>query len=343
MELRLDSVPRTLSALGLLDLAEIVDGDLDVVQISRRNQSFRVRRTTGCGYVMKCPGSGLATAHTSSCEQAFYAFAAADPRVAALRVHLPRMVHAERGLIVTEYIAARPAARPLGGGVAAELGAALARLHAIPVDDELVTRLAPIARSTPWILQAVRPVPELLATISSANAVALGILRAEPVFEACFDELARTARHDAFVHGDIKSDNLLVREQAGAPLAIVDWELVHFGDRAWDLGCAFYDLLAPWLYGAAAATPAPGVLAGAQVAIRALWSAYLAASPSLLEPGRELLARAIRFAAARLVQGAYELDQFAYGPSRASVLHVQAAANIFADADGAARTLFGIR
>ena len=52
-------------------------------------------------------------------------------------------------------------------------------------------------------------------------------------------------RHETLIHGDIKSDNILVgaprdRHEAVPDEAvwIVDWEFVQIGDPAWDLAAA---------------------------------------------------------------------------------------------------------
>lgn len=102
-------------------------------------------------------------------------------------------------------------------GLAAELGRALARIHAVPL------------AAVPGLRQ-VDPVEELRATYDRLD-------EPLPTVEIA---LRRLDRHrpdrvaDALVHGDFRLGNLIVDETGLA--AVLDWELVHRGDPREDLG-----------------------------------------------------------------------------------------------------------
>jgi hypothetical protein len=95
---------------------------------------------------------------------------------------------------------------------------------------------------------------------------------------------------------------------------IVDWELVDWGDPAWDVatvlqGWLSYGMLAGMVTGWFEATSPSGAdyLVGARRAARSFFDAYVAASPRMhaSQPPREL-AHLQAHVAARLVVTAYE-------------------------------------
>jgi hypothetical protein len=365
MKLTLDTVLPYLVDHGLVDVAEIVDQQVSVTDASRRNCNFKVRRDNGDGYLIKQAADGALDAErTLACEAAFYRFCAEDARGEALRRVVPHLrAHVpEEALLITRFI---DGAEPLwqhcearGQGVPAEIGAllgrALAVLHTSCRAGELAAdpRLAGLPRHPPWILFAHKPGPEILGTLSGAGLQTLRILQSEGELRRHLDELRRDARCEALVHGDVKSDNVLVFHEGGETrIALVDWELVHFGDPAWDVGGAFFDLLRLWISSMplTPGTSPADLMAWARVpldrvqpAMRAFWSAYRVVSG--LAPGEApgFLARAARFCAARLVQGAYEHAQDASTLANAGVMMLQVAAHVFARPEAAARHLFDL-
>lgn len=74
------------------------------------------------------------------------------------------------------------------------------------------------------------------------------------------------ARHDSFVHGDFSPKNVLVWRDR---LVLVDYEVAHWGDPAFDLGFALTHLLAK-------AGHVPGMRGAFAAAARGFWRRYLA-------------------------------------------------------------------
>jgi aminoglycoside phosphotransferase (APT) family kinase protein len=112
-------------------------------------------------------------------------------------------------------------------GLAAQAGAILARLHAIP--GEAIPGLAqqdPIDRCH-----------EVLDRLGTAS----------PAFELVLRRLDLTRpepRPHTVVHGDFRLGNMLIDERGIA--AVLDWELVHLGDPLEDLG---YLCVPAWRFG----------------------------------------------------------------------------------------------
>jgi aminoglycoside phosphotransferase (APT) family kinase protein len=206
---------------------------------------------------------------------------------------------------------------------------------------------ASIPAERPWAFSLHQPPPEILSVLSAGNFTLLRIIRDDSELARHLDHAASSWRSECLVHGDIKSDNLLVSTKGTLQeLHLVDWELVHFGDPAWDIACAYYDFLWPWLASVAwraqpSFAPATFPIQYAQIALQAMWSAYRSTAGLNEADARIRLERAVEFCAVRMVQAAYEHAQEAASASPMSILLLQLAENVFGAPELAMRRLFG--
>ena len=114
------------------------------------------------------------------------------------------------------------------GGLAAQCGQILARLHSIPTDE------------LPG-LQTQDPVARCYAVLDA-------LPERHPAFELALRRLDLTRprpRAHTLVHGDFRMGNLLIDEHGVT--AVLDWEIVHVGDPLEDLG---YLCVPAWRFGA---------------------------------------------------------------------------------------------
>jgi hypothetical protein len=354
-----DGATDFLLARGLIDVEAIVDGALTVRSAARRNRNLRVECPGGTGYLIKQPdASAQGASQTLRIEAAFYSLCAVEPFAGSLAGILPRLAFCDPGeavLAVELYPDARPlwedfrASDPpaIPAATCRAFGRALGTLHATfrrvdPGDPAL----AWFPRVVPWALSIHRPAPEMLADITPANYRTLGVLQGLDGLGPRLDAWRKLWRAETVVHGDIKSDNVLVLPppggEAGAPggVRLVDWELAHHGDPAWDLAGALQDMLMFWTGSmpmsagltaeervARAGYPLPAV----QAALRAFWRGYRTAAAPTPDEARGLLQRAVAFSAARLIQSAYEFSQASGELWAQPVLWLQLAENLLAD------------
>lgn len=135
------------------------------------------------------------------------------------------------------------------------LGAVLATVHrALSLrqwgED---ARLASIPRSIPWAMTLHKPAIAMLAKITQADWKALWFLQNQGEIAAQLERLGGQWQPEALIHGDIRLDNILVTsptdgtDQSSIRLWIVDWEMVQFGDPAWDVAGALQDLVVHWV------------------------------------------------------------------------------------------------
>jgi len=372
MTLDLDNVVPFLIERGLVDLPAVVDEGLRIVDASRRNRNLKVLRRSGEGVILKQPHEAEPRgAETFAREAAIYRFFWRDPRGAPMRAVVPRLLGDGDGgsiaaggspptTVLTLELVARAvsfgerlgrdgADRP--GGPCDRLGRALAALHGLPPDDPAFAW----PHRRPWALDLHRPTPDALDRISGANLLLVKIVQRDVVLAAGLDRLRAEWSPRAIVHGDAKGDNVLVVDPAGedgsADVRICDWELADVGDPCWDVGTVLAELLLAWvrsmpLRAAAdpeqaiegAATPLERVKPGA----RRFWEGYAEASRGGPAACPVPLLHAVRYAAARLLQAAFEASQDDPSLSSFAVVATQLAANVMADPAAAAHLLLGL-
>jgi len=360
---------------GLVSRRSILEGDLAIIEATRRNRNLRVERNDGPGYLLKQPDEvGPPGHHTLWREAAFYDLCAQAPELAAVREAIPRLLSFDpAGPLLALQLLDRPAnlweaysalpAERFPVAVSRVVGRTLCAVHRTfrPLVAAEDPRLAFLPRDLPWVLRVHKPGPELLSSLSPANYQTLQILQTQEGLSASLDALSRLWRPGTVLHGDVKSDNVLVLAPAekgngGEPpppeVRLVDWELAQIGDPAWDLAGVLQDFVIFWVFSiplGAASEPAALDLEAARYplpllrpCLRAFWRGYRTAGELPVEESNALLDRAVRLSAARLVQSAYELAHAADELPALSVLLLQVAANLLADPETAQVELYGL-
>jgi aminoglycoside phosphotransferase (APT) family kinase protein len=291
-----------LLARGLVGRRSIVDGTLRIADATSRNRNFRVSGGTPGESLLLKQGIVADSAESLANEAALYHRLAAAG--GALAAAVPRLYGYDeaRGLLILEWIADgedlyRHHARRARCSVALAraLGRVLAALHAVAPDDE------ELRCDAPWVLSLHRPRLEALRYLSAPSIELIKAIQRDAPFAGGLDVLREGWRVEALVHRDVKWANCIVR--APTAIALVDWEMAGWGDPALDVGSAFGEFLGWQLRSGSEAGADP------EPAIAAFWRAYAAARGLRGAPADELLERAVGYAAARLVQSAYEKTQ----------------------------------
>ena len=188
--LTVDTVVPYLVKQDLVSAAAIVEGDLEVIDVARRNQNLKVVRRRGPSYVLKQPGEGEpGTTATIRLEATFYNHCQFDPDAADLRDVVPGLLGWDeaRGLLTLELIDGRPlwthyaatTAPEFPSDLAAPLGDALGTVHRVFRAQLTLSRdwMAGLHTAPPWILFVHRPTPEMFARLSPANLQVLKLLQ----------------------------------------------------------------------------------------------------------------------------------------------------------------------
>ena len=355
---------------GLVTAESVVDGDFVVVEAGRRNRNFKLIRDDSPGLFVKqvSNASDLGSVATLQREAAFYGLVRSRPAFASLARIMPKLVDYDPstcsllvelmtgGENLTEYhhrLDAFP--EHVGEMIGRALGAyhsQTGRLLSEPVDHAI------FPRQIPWILTLDPATLHPLTQFAAIGAVLVPALQQHPVLLHCVLALRYEWQFDSLIHGDMKWDNLLIKENGDAEpdFRIVDWELADLGDASWDVGAIFTAYLVYWLLTAfpapaagqqpseqVKATAAAERLGRMQPALRVFWRTYAAARALGAEAAAAYLVRCMRFCAARLVLAAFE---YLYGSPQmtpAVLTMLQVSQSIFLDPRKAAADLLGVQ
>ena len=343
--------------------ASVVDEDLRIVEASRRNRNFKVIREHGPSYLLK-QGLDANGRSTVAHESVLYKYMGTANGSEDFRPYLPGYHHydADDGVLVLELLTGAQDIREyhtrrgaFSTTIAAALGQALSSLHRLDIssltaapDNSFVGRL-------PWALALHRPGIGVFQDTTSANMQLIRIIQNTPEFSRSLDELREGWRIDSLVHNDIKWDNCLVFPRTNShrkvDLKLVDWEFARLGDSCWDAGSVFSNYLSFWLFSIPVSGEDPPdhfldlaryPLERMQPAIRSYWQAYVRGMGFNSAKSEEHLLRAVKYAAARLVQTAYEHMQHSAHLTGNIICLLQLSLNIMQRPSEAIAHLLGI-
>jgi Ser/Thr protein kinase RdoA (MazF antagonist) len=337
---------------GLINGEYVVSRNLTVTDLSRRNSVFAVAAEGGSSFIVK--------------QAAFRAYGSLSREVAAYEIlatidcppatYLPRvdMYERDQDILVIEL---RERARNLASyhdfrgrfpaRVAARIGALLSAVHS----DTRTYSGVSMSDYKPWILSIAVPDLPFFLEASSANVELMRIIQQSPELGQAIHDLGGRWSSQCLVHNDLKWDNCVVSPgQGGSHVAFVDWEFAGQGDPCWDVGTILGAYLSCWLwsipiFGNEISSSLPR-LAGAQLtsmqpAMRSFIDAYLGRMSSAVDLD-EWYSRVVGYAAARLLQSAFEDLQSSVALTPHAVCAAQLSLNMFRDPSRAGSTLLGI-
>ncbi len=201
---------------------------------------------------------------------------------------------------------------------------------------------------TPWVLSLHERAAESFESLSPANSELLRIVQKYPGFGEALDNLREAWPRDTLINGDMKFAHCIL---LGGQLNFIDWEMADFGDPYWDAGAILKEYVHAWIR---SMPSAPGMsieegveqarypLATIQPAIRAFWHSYSARMQIDESTAEETLGRTVAYAAAQMIQTAYQSLQDAKQMSAHSIRLLQLSLNILSAPTQAAHDLLGL-
>ena len=367
--LSLDDATPYLLARRLIDPDWIIGGSLTIRNAARRNANLLIEGPGGAGLLIKQPGDPEARSReTLGAEAAFYQYCQSEPAAADMSAITPRLVNYDAGgpvlalELLSEAVTLSAFLKPKADQrsaieVAGAIGGALATVHRTFRAPELAQcpRLAWLSRAAPWALALHRPTPQVLSILSPANTELIRVLQTEDGFARELDSLLDGWCAETVIHGDFRPDNVLVKKcHAEVPLEIriIDWEMVQFGDPAWDLAGALMAFVKSWVVSIPMtadlsiderAARAKFPFEAVQALSQSLWKGYQAAEAADQIEQRHLLDRAVKLSAVRLIQSAYEVSIELTVLDPRSVIMLQLSSNVLSQPELARARLFGIQ
>lgn len=348
-------VPYLLSR-GLLTSQSVVEGDLVVDDVSRRNHNFLVASASG-RYVLK-QAVGPDRVQTISREAAFYK--AASGKENGFSRYLPKfyLYDQERNILIIESLESVETLREQqlrtgrsSIGVTEELAGALAALHQFGTDfaPEFGTS-EPFKARLPY-----RPDLETFCSLSGGGIEVIRVIQAVKDVADVLDQLTDQSKGSAVIHGDVRGDNFLLPAGAGPrrerSLKIIDFELATLGDPAIDVGWMLADYLSQWIFSLpliAGYSPdrfdaiARWPLWKVQPLMRSFWRRYVLSMGLNRSQSIQFRSRAMKHCGARLLHLALETTYASTDITRSQLYLLQVGTNILLDPEVACVELLGI-
>jgi aminoglycoside phosphotransferase (APT) family kinase protein len=308
---------------GLLDSSEILEGELRLVDASRRNRNFHVLRKRRPSYLVK-QGLGRERRQTVEHEAAIYDYLRAidgeemgtiSPHVSAyLPAQAVLVVESVEGAESLESLHVRRPRFPIAH--ARRLAHALHTLHRATATEQARQLYEERFPALPiFVPLSGRPHARHIEALSNGVAQAIRMIQNTAHFAELLDAASRSWTPTCLVHGDLRFDNCLITTRGEAirkgRVTLVDWELATWGDPCWDAGAVLGAYLASWLLACPVSGEAPlepvmalgrHRLPDVQRAAGAFWTAYAAGMAGSLDAANVSLDRAMRFAAVHLLQ-----------------------------------------
>lgn len=343
--------------LGLISPSAIVRGEITIEDASSRNSNRKISRPSGRNYLLK-QTAGNGQDATVEREAHVYRYLS---KVLEFSPYLPRFYgydSGERVLIIEHVRGMHDLSQHYASGgrmsvaMARRMGRILGKLHTLELNT-LPEELR-LQTEAPWILSVHCPSLRTLRDISSANLELVREIQAVPDLCRSLDELREEWMCQALIHMDIRWNNWLVPSRGNpAPtsgIKLVDWETACLGDARWDIGCTLADNLIWWAMHVPetggeemARSARPGAaLDQIQRAIREFWIQYCRTTRISDVERSRFLKVSSQYAAARLIQSAYERNQAAWKLDKFGVSLLQLSLNILQRPDDAMVRVFGL-
>ena len=356
---------RYLIQRGRLTSESLFAGDVQVIDVSRRNHNFKIVSRDGAFLIKH--GVNAETASSLSCEAAVYELLHSDTESRRTRMadHVPAYYGYDAanhvlilGLIIDaeDVRTYQDRRRNVSTRIAASMGGILGTFHSLRCLESKALGTSSFRNEPPWVLSLHRPRFNVFRELSSANLRIVRVIQECDEFSNSFDTLSRAWVPDRLIHSDVKWDNWVVLPRSSSQrtlrLSLIDWELASIGDPAWDVGSVLAGYLSLWLSSIPILEEGPSerLLALArypleriQSAVRAFWMSYVRRVDLFGLNAEQCLLKAIRYAAARLVQTEFEQSRTASRVTANTICALQLSLNMMLRPMDSALLLLGLR
>ncbi len=166
-------------------------------------------------------------------------------------------------------------------------------------------------------------------------------------------ELLRTNwKTESLIHGDIKLTNFIITKSgAKEKLKLIDWEISDLGDPLWDIAGLIQSYISTWAFSLTNQTNGNSSHTGLnnitsdslKEVITDFWQHYVSLSKINKTDVKEKFLKTMQYTAARLLQTAFEANQFSSEITLSSVRLIQLSQNIFKNPEELGYQLTGVR
>lgn len=359
MPYTLDDIHLLLFDKDLLSPDDLIFGEYDVTTINRRNRNLQITTSKNNYLVKQVQKKESENGKTLTNELLFYKYVKEHmPHISSL---FPEVWFADEEsvtLILNFYRDAVPLWRyykdrcPDNFPVktAEATGRLLANFHnAFSRLDK--TSLPFLSADLPFIFDLNKPHPCILSFYAKGGYQLLESIQQDEKLVEIWETATSLWQNNSLIHGDIKLDNVIVIPEGDDNetdnVKLVDWEMLQYGDAAFDIGGALQDYIFLWLIQMPDKDTAEEMIKGAPFAfsvfhpaIKAYWKGYSNICHAF--GTEQVLKRSVLFSGLRCIQTSFEIsNKFDHMPGIASILF-NMGASIMKDPAKAQSLLFGL-
>jgi len=350
---------------GLLTFEQAVKGDIVVIDVTRRNKNLKVvlPGNEGGYFVKQIQAQNPTSVANLRREATCYWLASSHSDFRSMKPLVPKYLYydTDKNVLITAIL---PHSMNLtqyysqngrfDGTVAKELGKTLGTYHSkINLDPERQQIKDIFPGAVSWILGYHHNGHQLFGNLAGGNRDIIKIINQFPDFVNKLDQLRKDWIPNGLIHGDMKWDNIIIAPRKnGINLQIADWELSDIGDTRWDVAAVLQSYLTFWVIHMPQDAKMPTTqqvdnakysLETMQPALQRFWITY---TDTLGVSGKEkyrLLEQSVKYAAARMIQTAYEYLQNSEQITTYGVNILQLSLNMLSRPKEAINQLLGIK
>lgn len=364
----IDNVTDYLLNRKILSTSSIVNGDLKIIDSSRKNRNLKVLRTNDTSFLIKQSyKTDFDSSITLKREALLYAMVQNYGMFSSLLEIVPHIhdFDENKNLVLVEFIDGYSWAeyiyltkgKDFGKKTIFSLGQIIGNYHTIFKNKINEDRLNFLPRS--FEVSFLHPGPEIFINLSQANMELLRIMQQDLESFGLMEEIFQIWGPQTLIHGDIKFDNIILSLEnkedleSNKKIVIVDWESVSIGNPAWDIGSVFQEYIKLWI----SIIPITGLDSSEQLLIsssesfkeiqssmRIFWEGYISVAGVNKSSSEinNLLIRSTEFCAIRLIQSVYEMNLSKDKLDNHSKYMIQISLNILRKVEDAVLQLLGI-
>src|SRR4030095_8192475 len=358
-----DNIVEYLLDKGLINNKSIVDGKMQIFDVSRKNRNIKLSSKIGRSLFLKQANPYNSNDDTSiKRESLLYAMMQNENECKSLVNIAPKIYDYDekRNIMITEFVPGYSwnqylltvTKMNIQKDLVVCLGRMIATYHQAFEKMLANKKLSFLPKTFTFKNLLLHPGPELFINLSSANMELLKLIQKNPKAYDVLEEIFANWTSKTLIHGDLKFDNIIITSNRKTHKSIItDWEMANVGDPAWDVGSIFQEFIRSWLYslpltGTETAEELLSVskvsFQNMQLALRSFWNNYIEIVQKDPKLTNDLLINSTKYCAARLLQSAYEMLHSQSQMNNITVYMVQIALNILVDVNSAAIHLLGI-
>ena len=353
--INIDNVVTYLLEHKLINNNSIVDGDLQIFDVSRKNKNIKVIRKNDTSFLLKQSNpTDTQSSTTIKREALLYALMQNDEDFLPLLNISPRLIDfdVEKNLMITEFVIGSSfrdhvlyAMNETDTKYVGLLGKTIANYHYSFAKKATNQKLKFLPRTFIFENLLIHPGPEIFISLSQANMKLLKIIQKDQKIYDLLEGIVSSWDLQTLIHGDIKFDNIIIASskkntKSVNKILITDWEMATIGDPAWDIGSIFQEFVRLWLSllpitGADSAEQLINIskesFQNMQKFLRAFWNGYYEGTDDKsAKELNELLIKSTNFCSLRLIQSAYEMLTSQSELNNLAVYMIQISSNILA-------------